>query len=383
MAVVRAYTMEPREIEAFARLNREYLARTLRLARRQAALSPFLGILAGLGTLFVLWFGGKAVVEGRITLGAFVAFSGYLAYLGWPILALGWVLAVVRRGLAAMERVAELLRAEPAADPEPDAADAGGPPIVGDGDDHESDVRLWRRGRRPRGGAARGEPRGARRVLRGGGRAHGRREVHAGSAARPAVGAAAGHGVRGWPGRPGHPAGDAAARDRLRAAGDVPLLPLAGGERRARRARRRRRPAPGGRPRGRADRRRGPASRGVGHGGRRAGPHAVRRPAPAGRPGPRPPDRSADPGPGRRLRLGGRGDRRQRSWPSCGMSAGGGRRCSSRTGCGRRARPTGSWSWTRAGSWSRGPTTSWWRAAACTRGCGGASSSRRRWRCER
>jgi ATP-binding cassette, subfamily B, multidrug efflux pump len=131
MAVVRAYTMEPREIEAFARLNREYLARTLRLARRQAALSPFLGILAGLGTLFVLWFGGKAVVEGRITLGAFVAFSGYLTYLGWPILALGWVLAVVRRGLAAMERVAELLRAEPAADPEPDAADAGGPPIVG------------------------------------------------------------------------------------------------------------------------------------------------------------------------------------------------------------------------------------------------------------
>ena len=78
MAVVRAYTMEPREIEAFARLNREHLARTLRLARRQAAFSPFLGILAGLGTLLVLWFGGKAVVDGRITLGALVAFSGYL-----------------------------------------------------------------------------------------------------------------------------------------------------------------------------------------------------------------------------------------------------------------------------------------------------------------
>jgi ATP-binding cassette subfamily B protein len=132
MAVVRAYTMEPREIEAFARLNREHLARTLRLARRQAAFSPFLGILAGLGTLFVLWFGGKAVVDGRITLGAFVAFSGYLAYLGWPILALGWVLAVVRRGLAAMERVAELLRAEPAADLEPTTAGDAGPAIVGE-----------------------------------------------------------------------------------------------------------------------------------------------------------------------------------------------------------------------------------------------------------
>jgi ATP-binding cassette subfamily B protein len=132
MAAVRAYTMEAREVEAFAELNREYLTRTLRQARRQAALSPFLGVLTGLGTLFVLWFGGRAVVDGRITLGAFVAFSGYLAYLGWPILALGWVLAVVRRGLAAMERVAELLRAEPAEDLGPAATpDAGGSPIVG------------------------------------------------------------------------------------------------------------------------------------------------------------------------------------------------------------------------------------------------------------
>jgi ATP-binding cassette subfamily B protein len=131
MAAVRAYTMEPREVEAFGELNREYLARTLRLARRQAALSPFLGILAGLGTLFILWFGGRAVVDGRITLGAFVAFSGYLAQLGWPILAVGWVLSVVRRGFAAMERVAELLSAGPVGDPEPAAPDTGGPPIVG------------------------------------------------------------------------------------------------------------------------------------------------------------------------------------------------------------------------------------------------------------
>jgi ATP-binding cassette subfamily B protein len=89
-------------------------------------------MLAGLGTLFILWFGGKAVVDGRITLGAFVAFSGYLAYLGWPILALGWVLAAVRRGLAAMERVAELLRAEPVADLSPAGADADGPPLRGE-----------------------------------------------------------------------------------------------------------------------------------------------------------------------------------------------------------------------------------------------------------
>jgi ATP-binding cassette subfamily B multidrug efflux pump len=119
MAVVRAYTMEAREIAAFGRLNGEYLARGLRLARTQAAFSPMLGLISGVGGLIVLWAGGSAVLDGRITLGAFVAFSGYLAHLAWPTIALGWTLANLKRGLAAMVRVAEILD-EPghAAEPE-------------------------------------------------------------------------------------------------------------------------------------------------------------------------------------------------------------------------------------------------------------------------
>lgn len=113
MAVVRAYTMEAQEIEAFRRLNDEQLVRTLRQARTQGAFSPLMGIIGGIGTLTVLWLGGKGVVDGRITLGAFVAFSSYLAHLAWPTIALGWVLAIVRRGLTAMERIVEILRAEP------------------------------------------------------------------------------------------------------------------------------------------------------------------------------------------------------------------------------------------------------------------------------
>jgi ATP-binding cassette subfamily B protein len=109
MAVVRAYTMEAREIAAFGRLNSEYLARGLRLAKTQAAFSPMLGLISGVGGLIVLWAGGSAVLDGRITLGAFVAFSGYLAHLAWPTIALGWTLANLKRGLAAMVRVAEIL----------------------------------------------------------------------------------------------------------------------------------------------------------------------------------------------------------------------------------------------------------------------------------
>jgi ATP-binding cassette, subfamily B, multidrug efflux pump len=121
MAVVRAYTMETREVEAFSRLNDEHLRRTLRLARMEGAFSPLMGIIGGLGALIVVWVGGKGVVDGRITLGDLVAFASYLAYLAWPVMALGWVLAISRRGLAAMERIVEILQAEPTVADGPEA----------------------------------------------------------------------------------------------------------------------------------------------------------------------------------------------------------------------------------------------------------------------
>jgi ATP-binding cassette subfamily B multidrug efflux pump len=128
-AVVRAYTLEAREVRAFEGLNREYLARGLRLARTQAAFSPMLGLISGVGSLIVLWIGGRAVLEGRITLGTFVAFSGYLAHLAWPTIALGWTLANLKRGLAAMVRVAEILD-EPGHAAEPEST-AGAPLLTG------------------------------------------------------------------------------------------------------------------------------------------------------------------------------------------------------------------------------------------------------------
>ena len=109
MAVVRAYTMEEREIAEFARLNAEYRARNLDLARIQSVSWPLMGLVSGVGALIVLWLGGKAVVDGRISLGSFVAFNGYLAQLAWPTIALGWTLASIQRGLAAMQRVVEIL----------------------------------------------------------------------------------------------------------------------------------------------------------------------------------------------------------------------------------------------------------------------------------
>ena len=115
MSVVRAYTMEERETAEFELLNRDFLGKSVALARTQAVSWPLMGLISGLGALIVLWLGGKAVVDGRISLGAFVAFNGYLAQLAWPTIALGWTLGNVRRGLAAMQRVVEILTARPLA----------------------------------------------------------------------------------------------------------------------------------------------------------------------------------------------------------------------------------------------------------------------------
>ena len=115
MPVVRAYTMEDREIAEFGRLNQEYLGRSVALARTQSASWPLLGLISGLGALIILWLGGKAVVDGRVTLGSFVAFNGYLALLAWPTIALGWTMGNIRRGLASMHRVCEILDARPSA----------------------------------------------------------------------------------------------------------------------------------------------------------------------------------------------------------------------------------------------------------------------------
>jgi ATP-binding cassette subfamily B protein len=124
MAVVRAYTMEDAEVTGFRRTNAELLGRVLRQARTQGAFVPLMGVIGGLGSLVVLWLGGRAVMEGRLTLGALVAFSTYLAYLAWPTMALGWVLAIVRRGLTAMGRIVEILDAVPAI---ADGQEASGP----------------------------------------------------------------------------------------------------------------------------------------------------------------------------------------------------------------------------------------------------------------
>jgi ATP-binding cassette subfamily B protein len=111
--VIKAFTQEESEIGEFKRLNLEYIHKNLQLIRVWGLFYPVLGFLLGLGGVFVLWYGGREVMGGRMTLGAFVAFNAYLGMLTWPMIALGWVINIVERGSASAGRMNQIFDTAP------------------------------------------------------------------------------------------------------------------------------------------------------------------------------------------------------------------------------------------------------------------------------
>ncbi len=111
--VVRAYQQEPAEIARFADAGEEYLQRNMHLARLNGLMNPGFALLAGLGGAITIGVGGRQLIDGTLSVGAFVAFGIYLAMLTWPLIALGWTINLFQRGAASMARVLEILDAEP------------------------------------------------------------------------------------------------------------------------------------------------------------------------------------------------------------------------------------------------------------------------------
>jgi ATP-binding cassette subfamily B protein len=111
--VVRAYRQERAETDAFRRLNEDYRRRNLALAKVQGVFYPVLTLFGGLGAAAVLYVGGGLVLQGQVSVGAFIAFGVYLAMLVWPMIALGWAINLFQRGAASMARINQLLRERP------------------------------------------------------------------------------------------------------------------------------------------------------------------------------------------------------------------------------------------------------------------------------
>src|SRR5262249_14498323 len=114
--IIRAYAQEKAEIRGFDEPNREYVSRNIKLIRTWSMFMPSLTAMIGTTFLIVLWQGGHQLLRGQISLGALIAFNGYLTQLVWPMIALGWVTNIFQRGAASMGRLNYILTAQPSID---------------------------------------------------------------------------------------------------------------------------------------------------------------------------------------------------------------------------------------------------------------------------
>jgi len=111
--VVKAYGDEKTEQEYFAEKADDCADENIKLAKVHAVFDPVITALAFMSLALLLWFGGKKVIRGDLSLGEFVAFASYIGMLTWPMIAIGIVVNLLQRGAASMERIQTILDTQP------------------------------------------------------------------------------------------------------------------------------------------------------------------------------------------------------------------------------------------------------------------------------
>ena len=111
--VVRAYAQENAEVAQFEQLNLQYVRENVGLTRLQGFFSSLLQAFIGLTFLLVMWSGGRQLLAHRISTGSFVMFNTYMGMLIWPMIAFGWVVNLMQRGTASLNRINEILHEKP------------------------------------------------------------------------------------------------------------------------------------------------------------------------------------------------------------------------------------------------------------------------------
>ena len=110
-AVVRSFAIEEAQVNRFAERSTAYLDWGLKESRARAQMIPMIGLAGGLSYAAVLALGGPLAAAGTVSIGDLVAFVGYIGMMIFPTVALGWILSLLQRGTAALERLDKILRA--------------------------------------------------------------------------------------------------------------------------------------------------------------------------------------------------------------------------------------------------------------------------------
>jgi ATP-binding cassette subfamily B multidrug efflux pump len=113
MRVVKSFNLEAVEAASFEEINKNYLDRSLALARLRGSMGPMMQSLSAVGVVIIFMYGGHLVLTHEITPGAFVAFFWAIQRLAWPLVALGFVVGMIARGRAAYARLEDVFKAIP------------------------------------------------------------------------------------------------------------------------------------------------------------------------------------------------------------------------------------------------------------------------------
>ena len=127
--VVKAFAQEKREVNRFERNSWDLYTGEIRVARIRSVFTPTMTFLTSLGTLIIWWVGGHKVLGGSLTLGDFVAFTGYMWQFYGPVEQLCRLNHRFQRAATSAERVFEVLDTQPDVGDRPNAISM--PRIVG------------------------------------------------------------------------------------------------------------------------------------------------------------------------------------------------------------------------------------------------------------
>jgi ABC-type multidrug transport system fused ATPase/permease subunit len=111
--VVKAFAQERRQYDRFGRSAQRVFDQQLLTTRIQAFYSPLISFLPNLGLAAILLFGGREVIHGTLSVGAFTAFYAYLLILISPMQSLGYLLGAAQRANASGQRIFQVLDREP------------------------------------------------------------------------------------------------------------------------------------------------------------------------------------------------------------------------------------------------------------------------------
>jgi ATP-binding cassette subfamily B protein len=123
--VVRSFGQEPRHLDEMTALNEANRTVNMKTVYLNASYFPAVEMLAAVGTAVILLYGGSQAIDGAIQVGVIVAFVGYLNTFFEPIQQLSQLYTTYQQGMAALDKIFDLLETEPEMVDAPDAIDPG------------------------------------------------------------------------------------------------------------------------------------------------------------------------------------------------------------------------------------------------------------------